>query len=51
MRRCEDDLAAERRTASTNAHRITQLRYTPARLYAYHQGIEDDIAVYSGKHK
>jgi hypothetical protein len=51
MQRHEDDLMAERNTASADTHKVNQIRYTLARLYAYHQGIQAAIAAYLAGHQ
>jgi hypothetical protein len=30
-----------------DSHNVNQIRYTLARLYSYHQGIQDAIGAYS----
>ena len=46
MQRHEDDLMAERSAPNLDAHKVNQIHYTLARLYAYHQGIQTAISAY-----
>lgn len=44
--RHEDDLIAARQAGAAETHRVDQIRYTLARLYAYRQGTLDAIDAY-----
>jgi hypothetical protein len=46
INRHEDDLMRERQQVQPEAHHLNQIRYTLARLYAYHKGITDAIEAY-----
>ena len=46
MQRHEDELIAERGASSLDTQKVNQIRYTLARLYAYHQGIQTAIGAY-----